>query len=123
MITGLNKKGYILFEKGGVDFDQIGKRFDDFTGEAHPLVVDHVAKRSNNQRNQNRKLQGVRRGELRKKRAHRTTGLYLNQRMVVLAQALLECDEQVGEVVLVILGKVRGETLENSDATKTSNRI
>ena len=80
-------------------------------------MIDHIAKRTNNQGNQNRELQSVGSGELREEGTHCSTGLHLDQGMVMFTQTLLECSKKTGEVILIILGKVRSKTLENGNPT------
>ena len=92
---------HVLLEEGRVDLDEVAERLDDLAGKQHVVVVQHVTKRAENERDQNHEGERLRGLELQQQRTHGATGLHLDERMVVLLQGLLEDGQQIRKVVLV----------------------
>ena len=80
----------VLLEEGRVDLDEVAEGLDDLAGEQHVVVVQHVAQRAENERDQNHEGKRLRGLELQQEGTHGTTRLHLDERMVVLLQRLLE---------------------------------
>ena len=99
--------------------DQVAESDDDLTSEADAVVVQHVTQCAKDQRDEVDELDRLVGLETAQQRAHGTTRLHLDERVVVLLETMLVDDEKIREVVLVRNSQVGSEIVNDRRSAET----
>ena len=92
---------------------QIAHRTYDFTSKGHSIVVQHISQSAENERDQRDELDRVIRLQLGQQRTHCSTGLHLDERMIVLLQRLVEDSDETRDVIAIDRSEVGDQIVEN----------